>query len=102
MDGLLLDDGPDLGQGRLVAEDEESHPDDHGDLVAHDAGIDGGTATAREAAFHAVNDDVSTSAPATGDIADRAPDLRPVLSSGRTSLPVRPVDSTDVRIAVLA
>ena len=57
VDGLLLDDGPDPGQGRLVAEDEEAHPDDHADLVAHDAGIDGGTATAEEAAIHAVDDD---------------------------------------------
>jgi hypothetical protein len=57
VDGLLLDDGPDPGQGRLVAEDEEAHPDDHADLAAHDAGIDGGAATAEEAAIHAVDDD---------------------------------------------
>ncbi len=57
VDGLLLDDGPDPGQARLVGEDEESHPDDHAGLVAHDAGIDGGTATAEEAAIHAVGDD---------------------------------------------
>jgi hypothetical protein len=57
VDGLLLDDGLDPGQARLVAEDEESHPGDHADLVAHDAGIDGGTATAEEAAIHTVDDD---------------------------------------------
>ncbi len=45
------------GQARLVAEDEANHPDDHADLVAHDAGIGGGTATAEEAAIQAVDDE---------------------------------------------
>ena len=53
VDGLLLDDGPDPRAGRLVAEDE----DDDGDLVAGDAGVDGGAATAEEAAVHVVEDD---------------------------------------------
>jgi Family of unknown function (DUF5709) len=48
VDGLLLDDGADPRAGRLVAED---------DLVARDAGIDGGGATAEEAAMHVVDDD---------------------------------------------
>ena len=72
--------------GRLGAEDEGAQPDGEADLVAHDAGIDGGAATAEETAIDGIT--------------ERAPDLRPVLSSGRTSLPVRSVDSTDVRIGV--
>jgi len=57
VDGLLLDDGPDPRAGRLVAEDEGAHPDEGADLVARDAGIDGGGATAEEAAMHVVADD---------------------------------------------
>jgi hypothetical protein len=38
--------------GRLVADDEGAHPDAQADLVAHDVGIDGGAATAEEAAVH--------------------------------------------------
>jgi hypothetical protein len=57
LDGLLLDDGPDPRAGRLVAEDEGAHPDDEEDLVARDVGIDGGAASAEEAALHVVEDD---------------------------------------------
>ena len=57
VDGLLLDDGPDPRAGRLVAEDEGAHPDEEADLVAWDTGIDGGGATAEEAAVHVVDDD---------------------------------------------
>jgi uncharacterized protein DUF5709 len=57
VDGLLLDDGPDPRAGRLVAEDEGAHPDDEADLVARDVGIDGGAASAEEAAIHVVEDD---------------------------------------------
>ena len=57
VDGLLLDDGPDPRAGRLVAEDEGAHPDDEEDLVATDVGIDGGAASAEEAAIHVVADD---------------------------------------------
>ena len=57
LDGLLLDDGPDPRAGRLVADDEGAHPDAEADLVAHDAGIDGGAASAEEAAVHVVEDD---------------------------------------------
>jgi hypothetical protein len=57
IDGLLLDDGPDPRAGRLVAEDEGAHIDDEADLVARDAGIDGGGATAEEAALHVVEED---------------------------------------------
>jgi Family of unknown function (DUF5709) len=57
VDGLLLDDGPDPRAGRLVAEDEGAHPDEEADLVARDAGIDGGGASAEEAAMHVVDDD---------------------------------------------
>ena len=57
VDGLLLDDGPDPRAGRLVAEDEGAHPDEEADLVALDSGVDGGGATAEEAAMHVVDDD---------------------------------------------
>jgi hypothetical protein len=57
VDGLLLDDGPDPRAGRLVAEDEGAHPDEEEDLVARDVGIDGGGATAEEAAMHVVEED---------------------------------------------
>jgi hypothetical protein len=57
VDGLLLDDGPDPRAGRLVATDDESDPDVEADLVARDAGIDGGAATAEEAAMHVVDSD---------------------------------------------
>jgi hypothetical protein len=57
VDGLLLDDGPDPRAGRLVAEDEGAHPDEEADLVARDTGIDGGGASAEEAAMHVVDDD---------------------------------------------
>jgi hypothetical protein len=57
VDGLLLDDGPDPRAGRLVAEDEGAHADTEEDLVARDAGIDGGAATAEEAAVHVVDED---------------------------------------------
>ena len=57
LDGLLLDDGPDPRAGRLVAEDEGAHPDAEEDLVARDVGIDGGAASAEEAAIHVVADD---------------------------------------------
>ena len=57
VDGLLLDDGPDPRAGRLVAEDEGAHADTEEDLVASDVGIDGGGATAEEAAIHVVEED---------------------------------------------
>jgi Family of unknown function (DUF5709) len=57
LDGLLLEDGPDPRAGRLVAEDEGAHPDEEADLVARDVGIDGGAASAEEAALHVVEDD---------------------------------------------
>jgi hypothetical protein len=57
VDGLLLDDGPDPRAGRLVAQDEGAHPDAEDELVARDAGIDGGAAAAEEAAVHVVEED---------------------------------------------
>ena len=38
-------------------EDEGAHPSGEADLVARDAGIDGGAASAEEAAVHVVSDD---------------------------------------------
>ena len=40
-----------------MAEDEGAHSDDEEDLVATDVGIDGGAASAEEAAIHVVEDD---------------------------------------------
>jgi hypothetical protein len=57
VDGLLLDDGQDPRAGRLVAEDEGARADAEADLVASDVGIDGGAATAEEAAVHVVDED---------------------------------------------
>ena len=56
VDGLLLDEAG-VRAGRLVAEDEGARPDAEADLVARDVGIDGGAATAEEAAVHVVDDD---------------------------------------------
>ncbi len=57
VDGLLLDDGPDPRAGRLLAEDEGSEPVAEPDMVARDTGVDGGAATAEEAAMHVVDSD---------------------------------------------
>jgi hypothetical protein len=57
VDGLLLDDGPAPRAGRLVADNEGIGPDLQSDLIGHDAGIDGGAASAEEAAEHVVEDD---------------------------------------------
>jgi len=43
--------------GRLVAPDEGSHSGGNADLAAWDAGIDGGAASAEEAAMHVVDDE---------------------------------------------
>lgn len=43
--------------GRLLAEDEGAMPDTEKDLVADDVGIDGGAASAEEAAVHTVDDE---------------------------------------------
>ena len=41
--------------GRLVAPDEGLDPDDEADLIGEDIGIDGGAASAEEAAMHIVD-----------------------------------------------
>ena len=43
--------------GRLVAPDEGSHTGGNADLAASDVGIDGGAASAEEAAMHVVDDE---------------------------------------------
>jgi hypothetical protein len=43
--------------GRLVAPDEGAHEDAEKDMVASDVGIDGGAASAEEAAVHVVPDE---------------------------------------------
>ncbi len=53
-------DGPEVGgerAGRLVARDEGSHFDLEEELVAAEVGIDGGAASAEEAAIHVVDDE---------------------------------------------
>jgi hypothetical protein len=53
-------DGPEVGRdraGRLVAPDEGAHFDLEEELVAADIGIDGGVASAEEAAIHVVDDE---------------------------------------------
>jgi Family of unknown function (DUF5709) len=57
---LQRDDDPDARSGRLAAEggyDDSDEPvDDDGELVARDTGIDGGGASAEEAAMHVEDD----------------------------------------------
>jgi hypothetical protein len=55
-DGELLDDEVgDFRAGRLVATDEGVDADTDDELYASDVGIDGGAASAEEAAIHIVN-----------------------------------------------
>jgi hypothetical protein len=60
-EGEPLDDevGADRA-GRLVAPDEGAHADAEKDLLAHDVGIDGGAASAEEAAVHRIPDEDDT------------------------------------------
>ena len=45
----------DARAGRLVAPDEGAHEDEEKDVVATDVGVDGGAASAEEAAMHVVD-----------------------------------------------
>ncbi|HEX5287320.1 MAG TPA: DUF5709 domain-containing protein [Streptosporangiaceae bacterium] len=56
-DSLGFDGDPDPRAGRLAAGDETSDPAQEDDLEGLDEGIDGGGATAEEAAVHVVDDD---------------------------------------------
>lgn len=56
-DDLFGDAEPEPRAGRLVAEDEGTHPGAEPDLVARDVGIDGGAASAEEAAVHIEDED---------------------------------------------
>ena len=58
--GGLAGDQAEPRSGLLVADDEGAHPDAEADLVAHDVGIDGGAATAEEAAVHVQDEDDGT------------------------------------------
>ncbi|WP_019062176.1 DUF5709 domain-containing protein [Streptomyces prunicolor] len=60
-EGEPLDDevGADRA-GRLMAPDEGAHEDAEKDLLAHDVGIDGGAASAEEAAVHRIPDEDDT------------------------------------------
>jgi hypothetical protein len=54
---LARDDDPDPRAGRLVATDDGDYAGPNPDLVADDAGTDGGGASAEEAALHVVTED---------------------------------------------
>ncbi|TPG35688.1 DUF5709 domain-containing protein [Mycolicibacterium hodleri] len=51
------DEVGDVRAGRLVAPDEGSGPDDEAGLFGSEAGIDGGAASAEEAAVHVIADE---------------------------------------------
>ncbi len=51
------DDEVEPRTGRLIAPDEGQLPDEESDAVAEDVGIDGGAATAEEAAMHVIGED---------------------------------------------
>jgi len=59
LDGSVDDDGrtPHERSGRLVAPDEGVREDTEKDVVGRDVGIDGGAASAEEAAVHVVPED---------------------------------------------
>jgi len=56
LDDPRSDDDQEPRAGRLVSGDEGAHPDARSRLVARDVGIDGGAATAEEAAVHVADD----------------------------------------------
>jgi Family of unknown function (DUF5709) len=65
----LLDEGPDARAGRLTTEDDspdasddDPYDTDDGEAVGYDAGVDGGAATAEEAAMHTLDDDADEDA----------------------------------------
>ena len=51
------DEGGRRRSGRLVAPDEGFGEDDESELIAEDVGIDGGAASAEEAAMHVIEDE---------------------------------------------
>jgi Family of unknown function (DUF5709) len=57
--GWSLEDGslPDPRAGRLVADDEGSHATMEPEYLAYDVGVDGGAASAEEAAVHVVEEE---------------------------------------------
>ena len=58
LDGELIDEEVgDARAGRLTEEDDGVRLDTDAELFAHDRGIDGGAASAEEAAVHVVPDD---------------------------------------------
>ena len=54
------DEVGDVRSGRLVAQDQGNDDDTDSDLWATDAGIDGGGASAEEAAMHVIDDEDDT------------------------------------------
>lgn len=74
-------DGPDAGAsdpdraGRLAPADAEASGAGATSLMARDAGISGGAASAEEAAVHVVDEDLDTYVAADSDAADTRDDL---------------------------
>ena len=67
-DGELL--GDQVGgrrSGRLMAPDEGSHSGGNADLAARDVGIDGGAASAEEAAMHVIDEELNPWAEGSAD-----------------------------------
>jgi hypothetical protein len=63
-EGEPLDDEVGAGRaGRLMAPDEGAHEDAEKDMLAEDVGIDGGAASAEEAAVHVVDEDAEDAGP---------------------------------------
>lgn len=52
-----VDDDPDSRAGRLTADSQDGYTGAAAELIAHDSGIDGGGATAEEAAVHILTDE---------------------------------------------
>jgi hypothetical protein len=59
--------------GRLIAPDEGTHEDVEKDEVAFDAGVDGGAASAEEAAMHIVDEDTVVADAMEEDVLDERP-----------------------------
>jgi len=55
----VVDDDPDSRAGRLTADSQWVYGSAAADLIAHDSGIDGGGATAEEAAVHILTDEAT-------------------------------------------
>jgi hypothetical protein len=69
-------DTEDPRAGRLMAPDQGAHGDAEKDEVAVDVGVDGGAATAEEAAMHIVSEDVVVADGMDDDVLEERPSDR--------------------------